>query len=53
MRVIVVFEFEGVDPNSEQADQIVDEIGKSCEVMRKDFGANACYVDDCEESNHG
>jgi hypothetical protein len=48
MRVIVVFEFEGLDPNSEVADQIVDEIGKSCETMGIAFDANACYVDDCK-----
>jgi hypothetical protein len=53
MRVIVVFEFEGIDPNGEQADQIVDDVGRACESMRVVFGANACYVDDCEESNHG
>jgi hypothetical protein len=48
MRVFVVFEFEGLDPNSEQADQIVDEIGKDCETMRIAFDASNCYVDDCK-----
>jgi len=53
MRVIVVFEFEGLDPNSEVADQIVDDIGRACESMRIVFDASACYVDDCEESCNG
>jgi len=48
MRVIVVFEFNGLDPNSEKADQIVDEIGKSCETMQKNFGADTCFIDDTE-----
>jgi hypothetical protein len=33
MRVIVVFEFEGVDPNSEKADQIIEEMTEECETM--------------------
>jgi len=45
MKVTVVFEFESVDPNSEEADQIVAEITESCETMRIGFDANACWVD--------
>jgi hypothetical protein len=45
MRVIVIFEFEGVDPNSPEADEIVAEITESCETMRIGFDANACWVD--------
>jgi len=48
MRVIVVFEFEGVDPNGDQADQIVNNIGESCEIMGTEFGATNCYIDDCK-----
>jgi hypothetical protein len=43
MRVIVVFEYKGVPADGEQADQIVDEIGKACEAMQKDFNANLFY----------
>lgn len=46
MRVMVIFEFEGVDPDSEQADQIVEAIGESCEVMGAGFDADACWVED-------
>jgi hypothetical protein len=48
MQVIVIFEFNGLDPNSERADQIIDEISKSCETMRKDFDADACFIDDAK-----
>jgi len=48
MRVVVIFEFEGVDAESEQADQIVEEIGESCETMQTGFGASGCWVDDVE-----
>ena len=46
MKVSVIFEFEEVDPDSEKADQIVEEIGKSCETMKIGFGADDCYIDD-------
>lgn len=46
MRVIVIFEFEGVDANGEQADQIVENISRSCETMQNAFDASACWVDD-------
>ena len=47
MKVLVAFEFDGVDPNSEQADQIIEEIGEACETLSIGFNANSCYVDDC------
>jgi hypothetical protein len=47
MKVLVAFEFIGVEPDSERADQIIDEIGKDCETMGIAFDANNCYVDDC------
>jgi hypothetical protein len=46
MIVYVAFEFEGVDPNSPEADEIVQQITESCETMRIGFDANACWVDD-------
>jgi hypothetical protein len=48
MRVILVIEYKGVPADGEQADQIVDEIGKACEVLQKDFGADTCFIDDVE-----
>jgi hypothetical protein len=45
MIVYVAFKFEGVDPNSERAKQIVREITESCEVMQIGFDANDCWVD--------
>jgi hypothetical protein len=46
MRVVVIFEFEGVDADGEQADQIVEEISRSCETMQNAFDASACWVDE-------
>jgi hypothetical protein len=45
MKVTVVFEFENVHPDSEQADEIVAGITEACETMRIGFDANACWVD--------
>jgi hypothetical protein len=47
MKVLVAFEFIGIDPDSEVADQIVEKISKSCETLGVDFGSTNCYVDDC------
>jgi hypothetical protein len=51
MRVMVIFEFEGVDPNSPEADEIVAEITESCETMRIGFDANACWVDNAHSDD--
>ena len=48
MRVIVIFEYEGMYAEGEEADQVVEEIGKACETMQEQFGATACWVDDVE-----
>jgi hypothetical protein len=50
MRVIVVFDFKYVHPDSEQADKIVEEITESCETMRIGFNATECWVDDAVAS---
>jgi hypothetical protein len=47
MRVIVVFEFEGIDPDSREADQIIEEMTEECETMCIAFDATNCWVDDC------
>jgi hypothetical protein len=50
VKVIVIFEFENIEnPNSPEADAIVEAIGESCETMQIAFDANACYVEDCVE----
>jgi hypothetical protein len=48
MRVLVAFEFKGVPADGEQADQIIDVVGEACETLRKEFNADACYVEDAE-----
>ena len=45
MTVLVAFEFEGLDPNCEEADQLINEIGEECETMGIAFDASACYID--------
>ena len=53
MKLLVVFEFEGVDPESEQGSQIVEMVAESCDVMRVGFDAQACYVQEVYgEENH-
>jgi hypothetical protein len=47
LRVVVVFEFEGVDdPNGEKADAITNSITQDCETMQVAFDASGCWVDD-------
>jgi hypothetical protein len=46
MKVVVIFEFKGLDADGEVADQIIDEIGKTCETLGKQFDTTDCYVDD-------
>jgi hypothetical protein len=47
MRVIVVFEFKGVEPDSPEADRIIEEMTEECETMGIAFDASNCWVDDC------
>jgi hypothetical protein len=42
--VYVAFEFEGIEPNSEAADQLMNEITESCETMRIGFNASDCWA---------
>ena len=47
LRVVVVFEFEGIDdPDSAMSDVITESITQDCEEMRGSYGATACWVDD-------
>ena len=47
MKVLVAFEFEGVEPNSKEADQIIGEMTEECETMWIAFDATNCWIDDC------
>ena len=46
MRVIICIEFDGVDPDSEKADAIVNEITDSCKHIQIGFNASGCFVED-------
>jgi hypothetical protein len=47
MRVTVVFEFKGVEPDSPEADQIIEAMTEECETMGIAFDASNCWIDDC------
>ena len=46
MKVVIIFEFEGVDADSEKANKIIDGLSESCETMKTEFGADSCFIDD-------
>jgi hypothetical protein len=46
MRVIVIFEFKGVAPDSPEADRIIEAMTEDCETMGIAFDASNCWVDD-------
>lgn len=46
MRVTVVFEFKGVEPDSPEADHIIEAMTEDCETMGIAFDASNCWVDD-------
>ena len=46
MRVTVVFEFKGVQPDSPEADEIIEAMTEDCETMGIAFDASNCWVDD-------
>lgn len=45
MKVIVIFDYPGVDPNSEEADSIIDSLEIDLEHFAEDTG-NVWYIDD-------
>ena len=51
MRIILCLEWEGVDCDSEQADEIVDLITSACAEIKTDFGATHVWVDDANNSD--
>ena len=47
MRVLVAFEFKEVEPNSPEADRIIEGMTEECETMGIAFDASNCWIDDC------
>jgi hypothetical protein len=47
MKVLIAFEFEGVEPNSPEANRIIEEMTQECETMGIAFDADNCWIDDC------
>jgi hypothetical protein len=47
MKVLLAFKFEGVEPNSPEADRIIEEMTQECETMGIAFDADNCWIDDC------
>ena len=45
MIVYVAFEFDGVEADSERADEIVEMLTASCDAMQEGFEASGCWVD--------
>jgi hypothetical protein len=55
LRVVVVFEFHDVEPDTDRSAQIVASIAESCETMQTGFDANDCWVSSTkfiEEPDH-
>ena len=50
MRVIIVVEFPGIDPNSAEADEIVDALALDTVRLQEQWADKACvaYVDEVE-----
>ena len=44
LRVVVVFEFQDVEPGTERDESIVMSITEACETMQTGFDANDCWV---------
>jgi hypothetical protein len=47
MKVLIAFKFEGVEPDSPEADRIIEEMTEECETMGIAFDADNCWIDDC------
>ena len=46
MQVLVLFEFENVEPDTPKEEEILNNISDETERMRIAFDANDCWVDD-------
>ena len=51
MKVVIVFEFEGItDSSSPEADTLMEELGQDCEGWRLDTGATSVYIEEAFDS---
>lgn len=48
MKVFVVFDYPNIDPDSQEADDIISCLEMDLENMAEDYGHN-WYIDDAEE----
>lgn len=48
MIVYVAIEFDEVDPDSTEADDILEFMSDECEHMRDKFGATAVWIDNAQ-----
>ena len=48
MIVYIAFEFEGVDPNDKDGDDILELMSSECEYLCDKFGATAVWIDDAQ-----
>lgn len=48
MIVYVAFEFDGVDPDSPEADEIVGNLTGACDAMQEGFEATAVWIDNAQ-----
>lgn len=46
MRVVVILEFDDVEPGSPDDEHIVDTITEDTRMLRHDYDASACWVDE-------
>jgi len=46
MRVVVILEFDDVEPGSPEDGNIVDTITEDTRMLRHDYDASACWGDD-------
>lgn len=46
MKVIVVYEFDGLDLDSEDADMVIDNIARMTHHTGRDLQATACWIDE-------
>jgi len=46
MKVIIVFQIDNVDPDSEQAHQLIEELQDECEVIRTGFNNCSFHIDE-------
>ena len=53
MRITLCLEFDGVDSNSERADEIVDQVTSACKDLQGRFSATSCWVDDAQDEDAG